>query len=114
MHAGKADEPIAIRLLKRFASDKEMEMLKAGKLALPEEKVRRAGRQKGRRHRRRPGRTDRGQRPGRRAVSRSRSTKRCAAAGGMLRYGIPEYRLPKKVLDHEIEIIRRKRRQVRL
>ena len=26
----------------------------------------------------------------------------------MLRYGIPEYRLPKKVLDHEIEIIRRK------
>ena len=30
------------------------------------------------------------------------------AAGGMLRYGIPEYRLPKKVLDHEIEIIRRK------
>ena len=30
------------------------------------------------------------------------------AAGGMLRYGIPEYRLPKRVLDHEIEIIRRK------
>ena len=30
------------------------------------------------------------------------------AAGGMFRYGIPEYRLPKKVLDHEIEIIRRK------
>jgi heterodisulfide reductase subunit A-like polyferredoxin len=29
-------------------------------------------------------------------------------AGGMLRWGIPEYRLPKKVLDHEIEIIRRK------
>ncbi|MGI6685075.1 MAG: molybdopterin-dependent oxidoreductase [Bacillota bacterium] len=26
-------------------------------------------------------------------------------AGGMLRYGIPEYRLPKKVLDREIEII---------
>src|ERR1035437_2374065 len=30
------------------------------------------------------------------------------AAGGMLRYGIPEYRLPKRVLDHDIEIIRRK------
>ena len=29
-------------------------------------------------------------------------------AGGMLRWGIPEYRLPKKVLDHEIELIRRK------
>ena len=26
----------------------------------------------------------------------------------MLRWGIPEYRLPKKVLDHEIELIRRK------
>ena len=24
-------------------------------------------------------------------------------AGGMLRYGIPEYRLPKKVLDEEID-----------
>ena len=29
-------------------------------------------------------------------------------AGGMLRWGIPEYRLPKKVLDYEIELIRRK------
>lgn len=27
-------------------------------------------------------------------------------AGGMLRYGIPEYRLPKKILDQEIELIR--------
>ena len=34
--------------------------------------------------------------------------KRMPAAGGMLRWGIPEYRLPKKVLDHEIELIRRK------
>jgi heterodisulfide reductase subunit A-like polyferredoxin len=31
-----------------------------------------------------------------------------SAAGGMLRYGIPEYRLPKKVLDYEIELIRRR------
>ncbi len=29
-----------------------------------------------------------------------------AEAGGLLRYGIPEYRLPKKVLDDEIDIIR--------
>jgi len=36
---GKADDPIAIRLLKRFASDKEMEMLAAGKLTLPGEKL---------------------------------------------------------------------------
>jgi formate dehydrogenase major subunit len=28
-------------------------------------------------------------------------------AGGMMRYGIPEYRLPKDTLDHEIDIIRR-------
>ena len=27
--------------------------------------------------------------------------------GGMLRYGIPEYRLPKKILDAEIDLIRR-------
>lgn len=26
-------------------------------------------------------------------------------AGGMLRYGIPEYRLPKQVLDEEIDRI---------
>jgi formate dehydrogenase major subunit len=27
-------------------------------------------------------------------------------AGGMLRYGIPQYRLPKDVLDMEIELIK--------
>ena len=30
-----------------------------------------------------------------------------AAAGGMLRYALPEYRLPKSILDREIEIISR-------
>jgi NADPH-dependent glutamate synthase beta subunit-like oxidoreductase len=35
---GKADEAVAIRLLKRFASDKEMELIRSGKLTLPEEK----------------------------------------------------------------------------
>ena len=29
-------------------------------------------------------------------------------AGGMLRWGIPEYRLPGNILDYEIELIRRK------
>ena len=29
------------------------------------------------------------------------------AAGGMLRYALPEYRLPKRVLDREIELIER-------
>ncbi len=28
-------------------------------------------------------------------------------AGGMLRYGIPEYRLPKEMLDREISTIER-------
>ncbi|MDR1070757.1 MAG: [FeFe] hydrogenase, group A [Gracilibacteraceae bacterium] len=32
---------------------------------------------------------------------------RQSRAGGMLRYGIPEYRLPKAALDREIDIIRR-------
>ena len=67
---GKVDEPIAIRLLKRFASDKEMEMLEAGKLALPGRKSPRAGRQEGRDHRRRPGGADRGQRSGRPGLRR--------------------------------------------
>ena len=31
-----------------------------------------------------------------------------SAAGGMLRWGIPEYRLPRKILDYEVELIRRK------
>jgi heterodisulfide reductase subunit A-like polyferredoxin len=104
---GKADNPIAIRLLKRFASDKEMEMLAAGTLALPEEKV--------------PAPDAKrvaiiGGGPAGLTAANDLAEAGFAvtvyeampAAGGMLRYGIPEYRLPKKVLDHEIEIIRRK------
>jgi len=33
------DSAVSIRLLKRFASDREMDMIKSGKLALPEEKI---------------------------------------------------------------------------
>ena len=104
---GNADDAIAIRLLKRFASDKEMEMLEAGKLALPEEKA--------------PAPDARkvaiiGGGPAGLTAANDLADAGFAvtvyevmpAAGGMLRYGIPEYRLPKKVLDHEIEIIRRK------
>jgi len=104
---GKADDAIAIRLLKRFASDKEMEMLAAGDLALPEEKVPAPDAKKvaiiG------------GGPAGLTAANDLADAgfnvtvyEAMPAAGGMLRYGIPEYRLPKKVLDHEIEIIRRK------
>jgi formate dehydrogenase major subunit len=36
------------------------------------------------------------------------------AAGGMLRYGIPEYRLPKAVLDQEIDIMKKMGVQIRI
>ncbi|MGA2787337.1 MAG: FAD-dependent oxidoreductase [Verrucomicrobiota bacterium] len=104
---GKADDAIAIRLLKRFASDKEMEMLVAGKLTLPEEKTPAPDAKKvaviG------------GGPAGLTAANDLAEAgfavtvyEAMSAAGGMLRYGIPGYRLPKKVLDHEIDIIRRK------
>jgi heterodisulfide reductase subunit A-like polyferredoxin len=104
---GKADDPIAIRLLKRFASDKEMEMLAAGKLTLPEEKTPAPDAKKV---------AIIGGGPAGLTAANDLADAGFAvtvyeampAAGGMLRYGIPEYRLPKKVLDHEIEIIRRK------
>ena len=37
------------------------------------------------------------------AATRSRSGSRHPAAGGMMRYGIPRYRLPREVLDAEID-----------
>jgi heterodisulfide reductase subunit A-like polyferredoxin len=104
---GKADDPIAIRLLKRFASDKEVEMLESGKLSLPPEKKPALG-----------AKTVAvvGAGPAGLTVASDLADRGFAvtvyeaqpAAGGMLRYGIPEYRLPKKVLDHEVELIRRK------
>ena len=101
------DDPVAIRLLKRFASDKEMEMLAAGQIALPEEKAPAPGAMKV---------AIIGGGPAGLTAANDLADAGFAAtifeampaAGGMLRYGIPEYRLPKKVLDHEIEIIRRK------
>lgn len=101
------DDPVAIRMLKRFASDKEIEMLEAGEISLPKEK--------------KPARDAKkvaviGGGPAGLAAADDLAGKGFAvtvyeampAAGGMLRWGIPEYRLPKKVLDHEIELIRRK------
>ena len=40
-------------------------------------------------------------------ATRSRSTNPIREAGGMLRYALPEYRLPKRVLRREVELIRR-------
>ena len=104
---GNVDSPIAIRQLKRFAFDKEMEMVASGEINLPEEKnpspdapriaVIGAG----------PSGltvahdlTDRGY-----AVTVYEAS---PAAGGMLRWGIPDYRLPVNILDYEVELIRRK------
>ena len=101
------DSSVSIRLLKRFASDQEMDMVKSGKLALPEEKISSADAKKVAVIGAGPaGLTasadlaDRGY-----SVTVYEST---SAAGGMLRWGIPAYRLPKDVLDYEIELIRRK------
>jgi heterodisulfide reductase subunit A-like polyferredoxin len=104
---GKADEPLAIRLLKRFASDQEVQMLESGNLTLPPEKKPAAGAKKV---------AVIGAGPAGLTVANDLADRGFAvtvyesqpAAGGMLRYGIPEYRLPKKVLDHEVELIRRK------
>jgi len=101
------DDAVAIRLLKRFASDKEMEMIESGELTLPEEKTPAADAKKV---------AVIGAGPagltlaGDLADSGFSVTiyEALPAAGGMLRWGIPEYRLPKNVLNHEIELIRRK------
>jgi heterodisulfide reductase subunit A-like polyferredoxin len=101
------DASVSIRLLKRFASDQEMEMVRSGKLALPEEKTPPVGAKKVAVVGAGPaGLTaaadlaDRGY-----AVIVYEAT---SEAGGMLRWGIPAYRLPKDVLDYEVELIRRK------
>ena len=104
---GKADDPIAIRLLKRFASDKEMEMIETGKLNLAEEKIPAPDAKKV---------AIIGAGPAGLTAANDLADAGLAVtiyealdkAGGMLRWGIPEYRLPKKVLDYEIELIRRK------
>ena len=101
------DDPVAVRLLKRFASDKEMEMIASGELALPEEKTPAADAKKI---------AVIGAGPAGLTLANDLAGSGCAvtiyealpAAGGMLRWGIPEYRLPKKVIEHEIELIRRK------
>jgi NADPH-dependent glutamate synthase beta subunit-like oxidoreductase/NAD-dependent dihydropyrimidine dehydrogenase PreA subunit len=102
-----ADSAVAIRLLKRFASDREMEMIASGVCQLPEERTPAPGAKKV---------AVIGSGPSGLTAADDLAARGFAvtvyesmpAAGGMLRWGIPEYRLPKNVLDHEIELIRRK------
>jgi heterodisulfide reductase subunit A-like polyferredoxin len=103
----QVDSSVSIRLLKRFASDKEMELVEAGLISLPEEKSPPAGAKKVAVVGAGPaGLTaaadlaDRGF-----AVTVYEAS---SAGGGMLRWGIPGYRLPKNILDYEIELVRRK------
>jgi heterodisulfide reductase subunit A2 len=97
---GKVDQPIAIRALKRFMSDYE---LKNGpQKATPVEKTK----------------NDKvaviGSGPAGIAcaydmVKAGYSVtifEAASKAGGMLRYGIPEYRLPKEILDNEINYVK--------
>lgn len=102
-----ADAPVAVKWLKRFASDKEIEMLDNGLISLPDEKTPAADAKK-------VGVIGAG--PAGLTVANDLADKGFAVTiyealpigGGMLAVGIPEYRLPKKILNHEIEIIRRK------
>ncbi|MCE5249043.1 FAD-dependent oxidoreductase [bacterium] len=104
---GTVDAPVAIRQLKRFASDREMELIESGEYILPEEKKPLPDAKKV---------AVVGAGPAGLTAAYDLAGSGFAvtvydalpAAGGMLRWGIPEYRLPKKVLDHEIELIRRR------
>jgi heterodisulfide reductase subunit A-like polyferredoxin len=103
----KVDSALAIRQLKRFAADQEMALVKAGELELPEEKTLPADAKKVAVIGAGPAGlsaagdlADRGY-----AVTLYEATDQ---AGGMLAWGIPQYRLPKDILAYEVELIRRK------
>jgi len=104
---GNVDSPIAIRQLKRFAADKEMEMVAAGAITLPEEKTPLPDA---------PKIAVIGAGPSGLTAAQDLADRGYAvtvyeaspAAGGMLRWGIPDYRLPVHILDYEVELIRRK------
>ncbi len=101
------DAPLAIRQLKRFAVDQEIRMVKAGELALPEEKSPAANAPKVAVIGAGPaGLTAAGDLADRGfAVTVYEAS---GSAGGMLLWGIPAYRLPKEILAYEVELIRRR------
>jgi len=97
---GLVDEPVAIRDLKKFIADWEMEI---GDLARPDVKPRREEKV-----------AVVGSGPAGLTAAyylalegfRPTVFEALPAAGGMLRTGIPDYRLPPKILDYEIDYIR--------
>ncbi len=94
------EEPISIAYLKAFAAD---EVLRNGKHILPEKKAS-SGKTVGI-----IGGGPAGLSAAYKLIQQGHSVTiydKMPKMGGMLRYGIPEYRLPKKVLDNEIEEIR--------
>ena len=103
----KVDSPLAIRQLKRFASDREIEMYKSGMLKLPEPKNLPAEAKKI---------AIVGGGPAGLTAAGDLADKGFAVTiyeskespGGMLYCGIPRYRLPKDILDYEVELIKRK------
>ena len=101
------DAPLAIRQLKRFAVDEEIRMVKAGELALPEEKSPAADARKIAVIGAGPaGLTAAGTLADSGFAVTVYEASGCA--GGMLLWGIPAYRLPKDILAYEVELIRRK------
>jgi heterodisulfide reductase subunit A-like polyferredoxin len=103
----RVDSAIAIRQLKRFASDEEMRLFKSGVLTLPDEKIPQPGAKKiaiiGAGPSGLTAAGDLADKGFSVTVYEARDT-----AGGMLYWGIPQYRLPKEILDYEIELIRRR------
>jgi heterodisulfide reductase subunit A-like polyferredoxin len=103
----KVDSALAIRQLKRFASDEEMKLVKSGKLTLPAEKTPPPGAKKvaiiGAGPSGLTAACDLADKGLDVTIYEARST-----AGGMLYWGIPQYRLPKEILDYEIDLIQRR------
>ena len=103
----KVDNPLAIRQLKRFASDQEIKLYKSGMLKLPEQKNSASDAKRV---------AVIGGGPAGLTAAADLADKGFAvtvyesrdSAGGMLYCGIPRYRLPKDVLDYEVELIKRK------
>ncbi|MCE5241872.1 MAG: FAD-dependent oxidoreductase [Desulfobacteraceae bacterium] len=97
---GELDEPVAIRDVKRFLSDREVLHPRAGQAAPPDSGKARVA--------------VIGSGPAGLAAAADLARSGCSVivfekepgAGGLLRYGIGPYRLPREILDRELDFIR--------